>query len=143
MREIKFRGKIRDSEEWVTGYFYKGKKLCLITSGGRDVIVVPDSVGQFSGMTDINGVEIFEGDILKLNKNENDLSNVCYGEFGVIDLETQGVVDSVTGWYTVPAPDSPLANVEPFCLPLPLNKFYISHSKAEVVGNVFDGKTNK
>lgn len=72
-REIIFRGKRIDNGEWVEGFPY-------ITHGGEHQIryydsesniencshtVIPDTVGRFTGLTDRNGVKIFEGDIIK------------------------------------------------------------------------------
>ena len=69
-REIKFRGKRLGNEEWVYGYYgltVNGKHYIESVESNISMshnIVIPETVGQFTGLTDIFGKYIFEDDVL-------------------------------------------------------------------------------
>ena len=129
MREILFRGKGKSSlfdkaaPQWHEGYYFKTKRgnhfIREMVIGGEDVIthtnsrdisVDPETIGQYTGLTDKNGKKIFEGDIVTMDAPQRKYSvDWRHGEFNFRAI----------GFYEYP--------------------YFGSHAdKCEVIGNIYD-----
>ena len=125
MREILFRGKRVDNGEWETGSLLVERMntsdqqvMIADKMTGYPTLVLPETIGQYTGLTDKNGKKIFEGDILEGELDDNLdpgakwRSTVVMGKFGWL-------ADNPTG-----------------SAPTPLDEFDIK--EGEVIGNIHD-----
>jgi uncharacterized phage protein (TIGR01671 family) len=84
MREILFRGKYTPNGSWIMGDLYQYQSGLKAIKGN---MVIPDTIGQFTGLTDKNGKKIFEGDIVRLDIAGVIFNAVCKfhsGSFGLV-----------------------------------------------------------
>ena len=134
MREILFRGKT-DKGEWVYGdliQLHNGRRFIINNKFGACIDdkgnfinteapfvydVIPETVGQYTGLTDKNGTKIFEGDLLRVT-DDNGETNLCSCGVGYV-LFYDGV------WYICDEVNDGLYDVN--------NIYYI-----EVIGNIHD-----
>ena len=84
MREIEFRGKIIGSGEWAYGAYLQTSHdigyIYIINEDGNDweddetIDVIQDTVGQYTGVKDMDGFRIFEGDVLAIREYDHSIS---------------------------------------------------------------------
>ena len=142
MREILFRGKRKDNEEWVEGNLIRQTNfygdpvdkyhIMLIGEFQYDYYesheVIPETVGQYTGFVDINGTKIFEGDVFQLEDDiigVVDFNHGCFflTEYGLRGVWTESGYDECGGGWGVIDRE-------------PMHFWHIS--KLEVIGNIHD-----
>ena len=124
MRTIKFRGKSIDGKEWLYGDLVHSadkKRFAILVNDKEsydECEVSPETVGQFTSLYDCDGKEIYEGDILKWEKDG--LMYVVKFWSGMFYASVQECNDGIFGGFPLHA----LTEHE--------------EGKCEIVGNIYD-----
>ena len=134
-REILFRGKRADNGEWVYGYLYQDGLIgCNIFQTKPHLaayIVDPSTVCQFTGLTDQNGVKIFDGDIAKIHYFFENYDPDTLGAFNAFNDEAN-VIGKLSITYMGVYFES--ANAEGYLC----DYLEEPEEELEVIGNIFD-----
>lgn len=140
-REILFRGKRADNNEWVYGdllnwYDTENNNQynpCIIPiecsvkgKSIRDFVVVPETIGQYTEINDENGVKIFEGDIVEIDNYVAEMFKIPYkckiifkhGNFLAVSLEYENEYSLINSIMSI------------------TNIYYTFRGK--VIGNIYD-----
>lgn len=143
-RQIKFRGKNRYRKEWLYG------SLSQYGDGSYGIDGVPvetDSVGQFVGITDEHGNEVFEGDVLEADYKydllgynggvDPDNDCICYGVVEFDNDALQWVLNIHKAEYPI---SKQIEEDECSLFPLQIfgHEYGYDNCNLKIIGNRFD-----
>lgn len=149
MREILFRGKRVDNGEWIYGDLLTPTDIMCVweisenTGMGDRYEIDPETVGQYTGLTDKNGTKIFEGDILGRDEFYSEYDKKYYGILIVKYGRIGHIEPCLTGFYCLNFWATSIFNYEK-----PEKGDYgeffeldsINLQEIQVIGNVYDNK---
>ena len=131
MREIKFRAQAIASNKWLYGDLRHHKDdVCIFEQGGnKGEQVKPETIGQYTGVKDMNGKEIYEGDIISAAASR-------YTDGRETDYLGPVLCDSIdlTGAFWIKL----FSREEGFDYFIPALFYNLNMERVEVIGNIHD-----
>ena len=126
MRTIKFRGKSLLKGKWIYGHLLDaecGENLMIQVNASETLGVDDNTVGQFTGLYDKNGKEIYEGDLIEVNGRL----------FGVVEWHKDGyffINDTIVGIRSDGGEYSPIGEM--------IRYFSNQRHDFSIIGNIHD-----
>lgn len=136
-REIKFRAKSLNTLKWVYGDLRQCGKRKFV-----EYEVNPDTVGQFVGLYDNNGKEVYEHDYISINYKYDDIVNGCAvpDQDCICEVEVVYMDGFACFGLRLCKAEYPINQDLKECpyLTIPLLQFDLECESIEVLGNTFD-----